>query len=213
MQWPHIYPDPETRQLRKALSELSGVPEEYLLVGCGADELIDLLMRCTLDPGDKIIDCPPTFTMYVFDADINDARTITVPRLEGFRNDVEGIRRAVAEHRPKLLFLTSPNNPDGSMIPEEDLLALLELPVLVVLDEAYIEFADEPSRVQWVQRYPNLVVLRTFSKCAALAGMRVGWGAFPLDLAQLSSLREPALLFFAGSDSRLWTAACGHGSS
>jgi hypothetical protein len=67
-------------------------PRRRAQVGCGADELIDLLMRCTLDPGDKIIDCPPTFTMYVFDADINDARTITVPRLEGFRNDVEGIR-------------------------------------------------------------------------------------------------------------------------
>lgn len=61
-------------------------------VGCGADELIDLLMRCTLDPGDKIVDCPPTFTMYVFDADINDARTVTVPRLDGFATDVEGIK-------------------------------------------------------------------------------------------------------------------------
>ncbi|GBF99898.1 histidinol-phosphate aminotransferase [Raphidocelis subcapitata] len=184
MPWPNIYPDPETRRLRKALSELSGVPEEYLMVGCGADELIDLLMRCTLDPGDKIVDCPPTFTMYVFDADINDARTVTVPRLEGFRTDVEGIKRAVAEHRPKLLFLTSPNNPDGSVINDADLAELLQLPVLVVLDEAYIEFADEASRVDWVQRYPNLVVLRTFSKSAALAGLRVGWGAFPLDLAQ-----------------------------
>lgn len=63
-----------------------------LQVGCGADELIDLLMRCTLDPGDSIVDCPPTFTMYAFDADVNDARVITVPRLEGFRNDVEGIK-------------------------------------------------------------------------------------------------------------------------
>lgn len=141
-------------------------------------------MRCTLDPGDKIVDCPPTFTMYVFDADINAARTVTVPRVDGFANDVEGIKRAVAEHAPKLLFLTSPNNPDGSIISDADLLELLKLPVLVVLDEAYIEFADEPSRVKWVERHPNLVVLRTFSKCAALAGLRVGWGAFPLDLAQ-----------------------------
>jgi histidinol-phosphate aminotransferase len=61
-------------------------------VGCGADELIDLLMRCTLDPGDSIVDCPPTFTMYCFDADVNAARTITVPRLEGFKTDVEGIK-------------------------------------------------------------------------------------------------------------------------
>jgi histidinol-phosphate aminotransferase len=63
-----------------------------LQVGCGADELIDLLMRCVLDPGDAIVDCPPTFTMYAFDADVNDARVITVPRLEGFKTDVQGIK-------------------------------------------------------------------------------------------------------------------------
>ena len=81
-----------------------------------------------------------------------------------------GIRDAVALHRPKILFLTSPNNPDGSMISEEDLQELLQLPVLVVLDEAYIEFSDVPSRMSWVLKQPNLVVLRTFSKSAALAG-------------------------------------------
>ena len=81
------------------------------------------------------------------------------------------------QHRPKVVFLTSPNNPDGSLITEADLLAVLQLPVLVVLDEAYIEFAEEPSRMDWVQRHDNLVVLRTFSKSAALAGIRVGGAA------------------------------------
>ncbi len=77
----------------------------------------------------------------------------------------------MAEHRPKIVFLTSPNNPDGSVISDEDLLAVLALPVLVVLDEAYIEFATQlTSRIAWVNTYSNLVVLRTFSKCAALAG-------------------------------------------
>ena len=84
-----------------------------------------------------------------------------------------GITAAVEQHRPKAVFLTSPNNPDGSLIAEADLLAVLQLPVLVVLDEAYIEFAEEPSRMDWVQRHDNLVVLRTFSKSAALAGIRV----------------------------------------
>lgn len=94
-------------------------------------------------------------------------------------------RRVVAQHKPKIVFLTSPNNPDGSTISEEDLLAVLALPVLVVLDEAYIEFCtDVPSRIKWVQQYNNLVVLRTFSKCAALAGMRVGYGAFPLGMIE-----------------------------
>lgn len=92
--------------------------------------------------------------------------------VEGVRR--AGIRRAVLEQRPKMLFLTSPNNPDGSLISEAELLELLALPVLVVLDEAYIEFCGEPSRLGWVARYDNLVVLRTFSKSAGLAGAAFG---------------------------------------
>ncbi|GAB4818837.1 hypothetical protein N2152v2_005883 [Parachlorella kessleri] len=185
MQFPNIYPDPESRRLRQELAKWHDIPMEHLLVGCGADELIDLLMRCVLDPGDKIVDCPPTFTMYVFDAAVNAAQSITVPRLDEFKIDVEGIKRVVAEHKPKIVFLTSPNNPDGSMTSTEDLLEILKLPVLVVLDEAYIEFSEEPSKMKWVADYPNLVVLRTFSKCAALAGLRVGYGAFPLDMIEI----------------------------
>ena len=86
------------------------------------------------------------------------------------------ITEAVKVHRPKMVFLTSPNNPDGSVIAEEDLLAMLKLPVLVVLDEAYIEFSEEPSRLRWVLDHPNLVIFRTFSKSAGLAGLRVGYG-------------------------------------
>lgn len=182
MQFPHIYPDPETRRLRAALSKLNNIPMENLLVGCGADELIDLLMRCVLDPGDSIIDCPPTFTMYKFDAAVNDAKVLTVPRNDDFSIDVQGITAAVHQHSPKIVFLTSPNNPDGSLIQQAQLEAVLQLPVLVVLDEAYIEFANEPSRIKWVQNYDNLVVLRTFSKSAALAGIRVGFGGFPLGM-------------------------------
>lgn len=89
---------------------------------------------------------------------------------------VAAIAEAVKRQRPKMVFLTSPNNPDGSMIAEEDLLAILKLPVLVVLDEAYIEFSQEPSRLRWVLDHPNLVIFRTFSKSAGLAGLRVGWG-------------------------------------
>ncbi|XP_002966952.2 histidinol-phosphate aminotransferase, chloroplastic [Selaginella moellendorffii] len=184
MDFPNIYPDPESRRLRAALSEDSGLSMDYILAGCGADELIDLIMRCTLEVGDKIVDCPPTFTMYAFDAAVNGASVIKVPRFHDFRIDVPGIVQAVKEHSPKLIFLTSPNNPDGSLITDEDLMAVLALPLLVVLDEAYIEFADQPSRMKWVQDYDNLIILRTFSKRAGLAGLRVGYGAFPLNLIQ-----------------------------
>jgi histidinol-phosphate aminotransferase len=186
MPYPHIYPDPETRALRAVLAADLGVPAPQILVGCGADELIDLLMRAVLDPGDAIVDCPPTFTMYAFDAAVNGAAVITVPRTQpGFRLDVPGIEAAVRDGGAKVVFVTSPNNPDGSLVPAADLDALLRLPALVVLDEAYIEFAGGvPSRAADVVAHDNLVVLRTFSKSAGLAGLRVGYGAFPAGLAE-----------------------------
>lgn len=184
MKFPYIYPDPESRQLRAALAKDSGIEAEYILVGCGCDELIDLIMRCVLDPGDKIVDCPPTFTMYEFDAGVNAAEVIKVPRKSNFSLNVELIADVVKREKPKCIFLTSPNNPDGSVIREEDLLKILDMPLLVVLDEAYIEFSGIESRMNWVKQYDNLIVLRTFSKRAGLAGLRVGYGAFPLSIIE-----------------------------
>ena len=182
--FPHIYPDPENRALRRSLAAFIGVPEDYLLAGSGADELIDLLMRVFLEPGDCILSCPPTFGMYSFDAELNAARCVEVPRNKDFSLDRNAIREAVNEYRPKLFFITSPNNPDGSLISPEVLDEMLSFDTLVVLDEAYIEFAGKNlgaglSRIREVPARQNLVVLRTFSKWAGLAGLRVGYGAFP----------------------------------
>jgi histidinol-phosphate aminotransferase len=178
--FPHIYPDPEHRQLRTALADYTGVPAEHILPGHGADELIDLLTRITVGPGDAVVDCPPTFGMYSFDAGLVGATVIRVPRGPDFRVDARGIERAVAASGAKLLFLTSPNNPDGSLLPPADLERLLDLPVLVVLDEAYVEFAGLDRSVSaWVPERANLVVLRTFSKWAGIAGLRLGYGVFP----------------------------------
>jgi len=186
MEFPHIYPDPESRALRAALADFTGTPAENLLAGSGADELLDLITRLILEPGDCVINCPPTFGMYPFDTQLNAGRIVDVPRRADFSLDLDGIRAAVAEHNPKLIFLTSPNNPDGSLIPPEELEEILSLPLLVVLDEAYIEFADEQntlgkslSNITRVPALENLIVLRTFSKWAGLAGLRVGYGAFP----------------------------------
>ncbi|XP_048327106.2 histidinol-phosphate aminotransferase, chloroplastic-like [Ziziphus jujuba] len=184
LKFPYVYPDPESRRLRAALAEDSGLETDYILAGCGADELIDLIMRSVLDPGDKIVDCPPTFTMYEFDAAVNGALVIKVPRNSDFSLNVELIKDAVEREKPKCIFLTSPNNPDGSIINDETLLKILELPILVVLDEAYVEFSGIESRMQWVKKHENLIVLRTFSKRAGLAGLRVGYGAFPLSLIE-----------------------------
>ncbi|XP_057478340.1 histidinol-phosphate aminotransferase, chloroplastic-like isoform X1 [Actinidia eriantha] len=184
MKFPFVYPDPESRRLRAALAQDSGLESEYILAGCGADELIDLIMRCVLDPDDKVVDCPPTFTMYEFDAAVNGALVVKVPRKSDFSLDVELIAEVVEQEKPKCIFLTSPNNPDGSIISDEALLMILDLPILVVLDEAYIEFSGIESRMQWVKKHENLIVLRTFSKRAGLAGLRIGYGAFPLSIIE-----------------------------
>jgi len=189
----HIYPDPESGALRNALSHPTGVPEELLLAGAGADELIDLTMRLFLLPGDGILNCPPTFGMYRFDAAICGATVVSVPRKKDFGLDLARIEQAALKERPKLLFVTSPNNPDGGLVSDQQLLRLLELPLVAVLDEAYIEFAvPARSRIDWVERHENLIVLRTFSKWAGLAGLRVGYGAFPASIvSDLQKIKQP----------------------
>ena len=184
LDFPHIYPDPESRALRKSLSKFTGVDEEYLLAGAGADELIDLLMRVLLEPNDCILSCPPTFGMYAFDAELNAGRCIEVPRRADFSLDLKSVYKTVDTYQPKILFIASPNNPDGSLLDAEVLDEILSLELLIVLDEAYIEFAGANlgaglSRIRAVPTRDNLVVLRTFSKWAGLAGLRIGYGAFP----------------------------------
>jgi histidinol-phosphate aminotransferase len=190
-----IYPDPNQTRLRDALSGYLGQPAERILCGAGADELIDLVLRLFLSPGDTVIDCPPTFGMYSFDTGVNGGRTISVPRRADFSLDIAAIEAAAAVRRAKVLFLTSPNNPTGNLTPPEQIERLLRLPLLVVVDEAYIEFAEPSGAVSvsdWVSRYENLAVLRTFSKWAGLAGLRVGYGLFPDWLiAQLWKIKQP----------------------
>jgi histidinol-phosphate aminotransferase len=186
LDFPHIYPDPESRTLRQGLAAFTGVGMEYLLAGAGADELIDLLLRVLLEPGDKVVNCPPTFGMYPFDTLLNAGQVVDVPRLADFSLDLQGILSAVDQYQPKAIFITTPNNPDGSLTPRKDIEQLLSLPLLVVIDEAYIEFSSQGgqlgenlSLIGEVPRRDNLVILRTFSKWAGLAGLRVGYGAFP----------------------------------
>lgn len=182
----HIYPDPESRALRLALHEMTGVPMEHLLAGAGADELIDLLLRVVLEPDDTVINLPPTFGMYDFDTRLNAGQVLDIPRRADFSIDLPAVQQAVAAHHPKVIFVTTPNNPDGSLPDPSELDELLALPLLVVIDEAYIEFTrqggrlgEKLSRIGQVAQRENLVVLRTFSKWAGLAGLRVGYGAFP----------------------------------
>lgn len=176
----HIYPDPESRRIRKILAEHHGVPENNFVVGAGADELIDLIMRIVIDPGDTMLNCPPTFGMYAFDSALNKANLVAIPRRVDFSVDVSEVSDAVEKYQAKLLFLANPNNPDGGMFSEDDFQRLVDLPVLLVIDEAYIQFSTGGrSYIDDVLKHENMIVLRTFSKWAGLAGLRIGYGVFP----------------------------------
>jgi histidinol-phosphate aminotransferase len=188
-----IYPDPEHTRLRAALSDYTHQPPERILCGAGADELIDLLLRLMLEPGDAIIDCPPTFGMYSFDTAVCGGRVIQIWRQEDFSLDIPAIEQTVATHHPKILFLTSPNNPSGNLTTRAEIERLLALPLLVVVDEAYVEFTHNRHGVsELVGEHENVVVLRTFSKWAGLAGLRIGYGLFPESIAtQLWKIKQP----------------------
>jgi len=190
---PQIYPDPECSLLRQKLAAYHGVEIERIVVGAGLDEVIDLIMRACIDPGDAILNCPPTFGMYAFDGRMHGARILNVPRRADFSLDMDGIRAAVQSGQPKLFILPNPNNPDGGVIDAQTFRALLELPLLLVMDEAYIQFyGEENSLMEEVAKRDNLIVLRTFSKWAGLAGLRIGYGVFPLEIAAaIMKIKQP----------------------
>ena len=179
LDYTHRYPDAEQRDLRAALSNYTGVSADFLLAGNGSDELLSLLSQVLLEPGDSILVCPPTFSMYAFYAQLKNCGVVRVPRRADFSVNVHKIISAVQNHGPKILFLDNPGNPTGASLPIEDISRLLALPVLIVMDEAYLEFTGSRSLITEVPDRQNLVVLRTFSKFAGLAGFRVGYGAFP----------------------------------
>ncbi len=186
----HRYPDPEQHETRELLSRYIGAPPESLMLGTGSDELIDTIMRLYLEPGDEVIDLPPTFGMYPFSTQVCGGRVVQVPRDDRFDIDVDAVEGAITD-RSRMIFLASPNNPSGNVAPLEQVERLLATRLLVVVDEAYAEFSSS-TLVPLVARHPNLVVLRTFSKWAGLAGQRVGYGVFPLEIVRhLWKIKQP----------------------
>ena len=188
----NVYPDPESGRLRELLADYTGVPAKQILCGAGADELIELILQLFIEPGDCVINTPPTFAMYGFDAPLYHGRVIDVYRRADFSLDVDAIEAAAQQHSAKLVFLCSPNNPSGGLIDAADIRRLLDLSATIVVDEAYIEFAEADGLSDWVAEYPNLIVLRTLSKWAGLAGLRVGYGIFPSALMpHLWKIKQP----------------------
>jgi histidinol-phosphate aminotransferase len=169
------YPDPLQLDLKDALSKIKGVPIENTFLGNGSDEAIDLLFRAFCNPGkDNVIILPPTYGMYEVSANINDVEIRKVNLLPNFQLDLEGIAEAIDENT-KLIFICSPNNPTGNSIVRTDIETVLaNFKGLVIIDEAYINFAKQRTFIQELTEYPHLVILQTFSKAWGLAGLRLG---------------------------------------
>lgn len=173
------YPEPQPHDLVEALASLYGAPPNSVLVGRGSDEAIDLLTRAFCRAGsDAVLVCPPTFGMYAVSARIQGAEVITVPLQAeaGFALDEDAI---LAHCTPavKLVYFCSPNNPTGNLLDEAAMLriaAKLHGRAVVVVDEAYVEFAPTPSLARHLPRFPHLAILRTLSKAHGLAGARCG---------------------------------------
>src|SRR4030043_788569 len=132
----HNYPDPEQRELRKALEEYSGLGRQHIVCGMGSDELIDLILRLFLQPRDEGINCPPTFGMYPFSTDVCGGRVVDVPRTEDFALGMAGVKKALTK-RTKVIFVASPNNPTGNTTPKKEIVELVDTGRIVVVDEAY----------------------------------------------------------------------------
>ncbi|GLQ98686.1 histidinol-phosphate transaminase [Dyella mobilis] len=171
------YPDPQPEALLQTLAALYGVRRNQLCVGRGSDEMIDLLIRAFCRAGeDAIVIQPPTFGMYSVCARIQNAAVIEVPLAEDFSLDVDALLAAVTP-AVKLVFLCTPNNPSGRSIPRAEIERVAQAlagRALLVVDEAYVEFSDQRSVVDLIDRYEHLAVLRTLSKAWALAGARIG---------------------------------------
>jgi histidinol-phosphate aminotransferase len=171
------YPEPQPAALRARLAQLYGVHEEQVLVGRGSDEAIDLLVRAFCRPGiDAIAISPPTFGMYAVCAGVQGAAVESLPLDADFALDVDAVLSQLSG-AVKLVFVCSPNNPTGGLVPLDAIERLaqgLADRALVIVDEAYVEFAEADSAATLLDRYPNLGVLRTLSKAWALAGARIG---------------------------------------
>jgi histidinol-phosphate aminotransferase len=193
----HLYPDGGSGALRDGLARSLGISAEQIVVGNGADELITLIALAAFEPGDDIVMPQPSFEPYATGATIAGARIVASP-LAGYETDLDDVRRRVST-RTKAIFLCSPHNPATTIIRRRALGTFLESlgddPPLVVLDEAYRDFVDDPEYpdgVALLARHPRLIVLRTFSKIAGLAGLRVGYAIASLEtIDRLNRVRAP----------------------
>ena len=170
------YPDPYQQKLKSAISLMKDANEESIFLGNGSDEIIDLCFRIFCNPGvDKVLIFPPTYGMYEVSASINDVAVIKVPLDDDFQINIRGVEPFLKDQNLKLIFICSPNNPTGNCMNSKDIEYILSnFKGIVILDEAYNDFSNEPSFISMTGRRQNLIVMQTFSKALGLASVRIG---------------------------------------
>lgn len=190
------YPDGNAYALKAALSRHLGVSTERLVIGNGSNDVLELSARAFLTPASSGIYCQHAFAVYALAIQAVGARGIEVPAKE-FGTDAEGILRALSEDT-RMVFIANPNNPTGTLLtPDElrELISAIPSKILVVLDEAYNEYLPPEMRadsVTWLERFPNLIITRTFSKIYGLAGLRIGYAVAHAHIADmLNRVRQP----------------------
>jgi histidinol-phosphate aminotransferase len=187
------YPDPLQRKLKQKIGALKGISPESMFLGNGSDEAIDLLIRAFCEPGvDSIVITAPTYGMYSVCAGVNNVDVRTALLNSSFDLHVAALEAKLDQHT-KLIFLCSPNNPSGNLLSEEKILSLLDrFNGIVVVDEAYIDFANNPGFLPLLATYPNLVILQTLSKAWGLAGLRLGMAFASPDIVEvLNKIKYP----------------------
>ena len=191
-----IYPDGHAVELRKKLAIKHDIDEASLLFGNGSDEIISIISRALLAPGTNTIMATPTFPQYAHNALIEGAEIREIPLVNG-QHDLESMLQAI-DDKTTVIWLCTPNNPTGNLITPDPLRKFLDqvsVDTLVVLDEAYYEYITAPTHidsVSWLEKYPNLLILRTFSKAYGLASFRIGYGmANPTIISELNKVRNP----------------------
>ena len=187
------YPDPLQKELKQKISGLKNLPANQIFLGNGSDEPIDLLIRAFCEPGiDNIITFNPTYGMYQVAADTNNVEVIKVSLTADFELEPAKILQTVNKNS-KLIFLCSPNNPSGNSLKRESILEIIQnFAGLVIIDEAYIDFAPGKSFLPELDKYPNLVILQTFSKAWGMAGIRLGMAFAANEIIQvLNKIKYP----------------------
>ena len=179
------YPDSDSNELRRIIASKFGYEPENIMISSGADQMISIIVNAFIDPGESILTFTPSFSIYSLFTRLMGGKAIEVPLGEDFKFDYDEFIKAVETQEAKVIFICSPNNPTGGIISREEIIGILDkAESIVVLDEAYIEF-DENSFFDLIEKYPNLVVLRTLSKAYGLAGARVGYGLASKELMDI----------------------------